>query len=141
MRGLMSVHVRVARDHLELLVQTLATDNKDPAETLSFAAAATAARSVLVSGVFTAVRRVPSACELLADLEDLQCELTCWKKDERTGAKGSRVGAAEPLDERDHVCERLAGAGAGHADEVAGWVLEEGGDSQTLDRRGCAVAL
>jgi hypothetical protein len=141
MKGLENVHIRVARDHLELLVQTLATDNKGPAETLAFAAATTTARSVLVSGVFTAVRRMPTACELLADLEDLQCELTCWKENECTGAKGSRVGAPEPLNERDHVCERLARAGAGHADEVAGWVLEEGGDSQTLDRRGCAVAL
>lgn len=61
-------HVRVVGNHLELLIQTLSTNDKTPPQALTLFVLAI----LDVSGVVT-ISSVPTTSQLLPDLHDLQC--------------------------------------------------------------------
>lgn len=75
-------HIRVAGNHLELLVKSLSSNNKTPAELIALLGARLGLD--VVTGVVRASTLFKPAGHLLADFEDLDGELTSRAEHDRS---------------------------------------------------------
>ena len=132
----MSIHVRIVRHHLKLLVHTLSTNHKPPSQILRLDHL-----NLLRIARMLPQPTIPPPHELFPDFQHLHGEFARRDEDERSAPEHRRMLPAEPLHQRHHVREGLARAGSGHAYEIARWGGEDAGYCETLYGSGYPVTL